>query len=96
MEDVAGHLMPHLSLHPTMRTCSSDNILRGILDLSTANTPIPQTRKRALAYIDKAEQLAGEGSQEHMPACGWRDIGPCRFTFSVRVVAAAPVAVRWF
>ena len=30
--------MPHLSLHPTLRTCSSDTILRGISELSCANT----------------------------------------------------------
>ena len=30
VEDVTSHLMPHLSLHPTLRTCSSDTILRGI------------------------------------------------------------------
>ena len=30
--------MPHLSLHPTLRTCSSDTILRGIKELSTTNT----------------------------------------------------------
>ena len=29
--------MPHLSLHPTLRTCSSDTILRGISELSCAN-----------------------------------------------------------
>ena len=30
--------MPHLSLHPTLRTCSSDTILRGISELATSNT----------------------------------------------------------
>lgn len=38
VEDVKIHLMPHLSLHPTLRTCSSDTILRGISELATANT----------------------------------------------------------
>ena len=38
IEDVTSHLMPHLSLHPTLRTCSSDTILRGIKELSTTNT----------------------------------------------------------
>ena len=38
MEDVTSHLMPHLSLHPTLRTCSSDTILRGISELATSNT----------------------------------------------------------
>ena len=30
--------MPNLSLDPTLRTCSSDTILRGISELATANT----------------------------------------------------------
>ena len=30
IEDVTTHLMPHLSLHPTLRTCSADTILRAI------------------------------------------------------------------
>ncbi len=38
VEDVTSHLMHHLSLHPTLRTCSSDTILRGISELATANT----------------------------------------------------------
>ena len=38
MEDVTSHLIPHLSLHPSLRTCSSDTILRGISELATANT----------------------------------------------------------
>ena len=38
MEDVTSHLMPHLSLHPTLRTCSSDTILRAISELATSNT----------------------------------------------------------
>ena len=38
VEDVTSHLMPHLSLHPTLRTCSSDTILRVISELATGNT----------------------------------------------------------
>ena len=30
--------MPHLSLHPTLRTCSSDTILRATSELATGNT----------------------------------------------------------
>ena len=33
IEDVTTHLMPHLSLHPTLRTCSSDTILRAIKEI---------------------------------------------------------------
>ena len=38
VEDVSSHLLPHLSLHPTLHTCSSDTILRGISELATGNT----------------------------------------------------------
>lgn len=38
VEDVTSHLLPHLSLHPTLRTCSSDTILRAISELATGNT----------------------------------------------------------
>ncbi len=37
VEDVTSYLIPHLSLHPSVRTCSSDTILRGISELATAN-----------------------------------------------------------
>ena len=38
VEDVTAHLMKHLSLHPTLRTCSADTILRAIEELTCANT----------------------------------------------------------
>lgn len=34
IEDVTTYLMNHLSLHPTLRTCSSDTILRAIKELT--------------------------------------------------------------
>ena len=37
IEDVTTHLMNHLSLHPHLRTCSADTILRAIRDLTTPN-----------------------------------------------------------
>ena len=37
IEDVTTHLMNHLSLHPTFRTCSSDTILRAIKELTQEN-----------------------------------------------------------
>ena len=37
VEDVTSHLMNHLSLHPTLRTCSSDTILRAIKELTQEN-----------------------------------------------------------
>ena len=37
IEDVTTHLMNHLSLHPTLHTCSSDTILRAIKELTQEN-----------------------------------------------------------
>ena len=37
VEDVTTHLMNNLSLHPTLRTCSSDTILRAIKELTQEN-----------------------------------------------------------
>ena len=37
IEGVTTHLMNHLSLHPTLRTCSSDTILRAIKELTQEN-----------------------------------------------------------
>lgn len=37
IEDVTTHLMKHLSLHPTLRTCSADTILRAIEELSSVS-----------------------------------------------------------
>ena len=36
-QDVTTHLMNHLSLHLTLRTCSSDTILRAIKELTQEN-----------------------------------------------------------
>ena len=36
-QDVTIHLMNHLSIHPTLRTCSSDTILRAIKELTKEN-----------------------------------------------------------
>ena len=37
IEDVTTHLMYHLSLHPTLRTCSADTIPRAIKELTQDN-----------------------------------------------------------
>ena len=37
VEDVTTHLIDHLSLHPTLRTCSADTILRAIVELTRPN-----------------------------------------------------------
>ena len=38
IEDVTTHLMKYLSLHPTLRICSADTILRAIEELTCKNT----------------------------------------------------------
>ena len=50
VEDVTSHLMPHLSLDPTLRTCSSDTILRGISELATANTTYISDTGKSYAF----------------------------------------------
>ena len=37
IEDISTHLMPHLSLHSKLKTCSADTILRAIKELTTDN-----------------------------------------------------------
>ena len=46
IEDVTTHLMNHLSLHPTLRTCSSDTILRAIKELTQRTSHTHQIRVR--------------------------------------------------
>ncbi len=46
IEDVTTHLMNHLSLHPTLRTCSSDTILRAIKELTQGNISYTSDRVR--------------------------------------------------
>lgn len=38
IEDLSNHLVKHLELHPTLRICSSDTVLRMIEELSCENT----------------------------------------------------------
>lgn len=37
VEDISSHLMEHVSLHPLLRTCSADTILRAINELTGEN-----------------------------------------------------------
>ena len=41
IEDVSTHLMKHLSLHPRLRICSADTILRAIEELTCKNISVP-------------------------------------------------------
>ncbi len=56
VEDVTSHLMPHLSLHPTLRTYSSDTILRGFKKLSTANTTCTSETGRSYDFNTATKQ----------------------------------------
>ena len=69
VEDVTSHLMSHLSLHPTLRTCSSDTILRAISELAVGNTTYTSdTGRRATmlnsllvkALLSTGQLVAGE------------------------------------
>ena len=56
VEDVTSHLMRHLSYHPTLRTCSSDTILRAIRELTQNN--ISYTSNQGKTYdFNTADRL---------------------------------------
>ena len=56
IEDISNHLMPYLSQHPTLRTCSADTILRAIEELTEEN--ITYTSESDKSYeFNKAEKL---------------------------------------
>lgn len=58
VEDVTTHLMDHLSLHPTLRTCSADTILRAIVELTRPN--ISYTSESGKVYdFNTADTLNG-------------------------------------
>ena len=50
IEDVTTHLMNHLSLHPTLRTCSSDTILRAIKELTQENISYTSIHVRTMIF----------------------------------------------
>ena len=58
IEDVTKHLMPTLSLHPTLRTCSSDTILRAIEELTEDNITYVSDAGKAYDF-NAAEKLNG-------------------------------------
>ena len=51
VEDVTSQLMRHLSYHPTLRTCSSDTILRAIKELTQEAALILPTKARPMISI---------------------------------------------
>ena len=56
VEDVTGHLVPHLSLHPNLRVCSSDTILRAICELSEDNITYTSDKGKTYAF-NAAERM---------------------------------------
>ena len=59
VEDVTTHLMRHLSLHPSLRTCSADTILRAIEELTCENTAYQSASGRVYDFntADKMNSL---------------------------------------
>ena len=56
IEDLSKHLIPCVSQHPKLRTCSSDTILRAIEELTEDN--ISYTSDNGKTYeFNKAEKL---------------------------------------
>lgn len=62
VEDVSNHLMGHLSLHPLLRTCSSDTILRMMKELSCDNITYTSDTGRDYDFntCDKVNELFNE------------------------------------
>ena len=56
IEDVTKHLLPTLSLHPTLRTCNSDTILRAIEELTEDNITYVSDAGKAYDF-NAAEKL---------------------------------------
>ena len=59
VEDVTSHLMRHLSYHPTLRTCSSDTILRAIRELTQDNISYTSDHDKTYDFntVDKLNTL---------------------------------------
>ena len=56
IEDVTTHLMYHLSLHPTLRTCSADTILSAIKELTQDNISYTSDTGKTY-YFNTADKL---------------------------------------
>lgn len=59
IEDVTHHLRPHLALHPSLRTCSADTILRAITELTQENIQYTSDTNKTYAFntADKLNEL---------------------------------------
>ena len=57
VEDVTSHLMRHLSYHPTLRTCSSDTILRAIKAYNEQIAALDNQQKKVSELLDAIDNL---------------------------------------
>ena len=71
VEDLSSHLINHLSLHPKLRTCSADTILRAISELAQSNISYASDAGKKYAF-NTAERL-----NELILNCFRADCGSC-------------------
>ena len=57
VEDVTSHLMRHFSYHPTLRTCSSDTILRAIKAYNEQIAALDNQQKKVSELLDAIDNL---------------------------------------
>ncbi len=77
VEDVTSHLMRHLSYHPTLRTCSSDTILRAIKELTQENISYTSDKGKTYDFntADKLKLVVRFGlftNHRHFLCCRYR------------------------
>ena len=62
IEDLSSHLLRHLSLHPTLHTCSSDTVLRIMGELKEANVTYTSETGRSYDFntADRLNELLVE------------------------------------
>ena len=73
VEDVSSHLMPHLSLHPTLRTCSADTILRAIKELTGQN--VTYTSQSDKSYDFNTAETLNTLLVQALLTCGSQKVG---------------------
>ena len=83
VEDVTSQLMRHLSYHPTLRTCSSDTILRAIKELTQENISYTSDQGKTTAHtIDALCWIGGLETAEHTVHCHT----PCMVMLDIFIV----------
>ena len=83
IEDVTTHLMNHLSLHPTLRTCSSDTILRAIKKLTQESISYTSDTGKNYDFntADTLNTLRRRGNSPWITPCAhFFDLHLCHFS----------------